>query len=108
MPIGTGPYYVCESIPNDHFTWCKNEYYWQEGKPHIDKIIVLWIPDREALKARFVAGDIALALIFGLISALRQYSWLDMLVTTFSFIGLSTPIFWSGLILILIFSVRLN
>lgn len=61
MPIGTGPFYVCESIPNDHFTWCKNEYYWQEGKPYLDQIIVLWIPDREALKARFVAGDIALA-----------------------------------------------
>jgi peptide/nickel transport system substrate-binding protein len=61
MPIGTGPFYVCESIPNDHFTWCKNEHYWQEGKPLLDKIIVLWIPDREVLKARFVAGDIALA-----------------------------------------------
>lgn len=61
LPLGTGPFYVCESIPNDHFTWCKNEYYWQEGKPYLDKIIVLWVPDREALKARFVAGDFALA-----------------------------------------------
>lgn len=61
LPIGTGPFYVCESIPNDHFTWCKNEYYWQEGKPYLDKIVVLWVPDREVMKARFVAGDFALA-----------------------------------------------
>ncbi len=61
MPIGTGPFYVCESIPNDHFTWCKNPYYWQDGKPLLDKIVVLWVTDREALKTRFVGGDFALA-----------------------------------------------
>jgi peptide/nickel transport system permease protein len=49
-----------------------------------------------------------LGIIFGTISAIKQYSWIDMVVTTISFVGLSTPIFWSGLILILIFSVRLG
>jgi len=61
QPIGTGPFYVCESIPNDHFTWCKNPYYWQEGKPYLDKIVVLWVTDRQALLTRFVGGDYALA-----------------------------------------------
>ena len=61
MPIGTGPFYMCENVPGDHFTLCKNEYYWEEGKPYLDKIIVLWVVDREALKARFKAGDYAAA-----------------------------------------------
>lgn len=49
---------------------------------------------------------LSIGIIFGVISALKQYSWVDMLVTTISFVGLSTPVFWSGLILILIFAVQ--
>ena len=45
---------------------------------------------------------------FGIIAAVRRYSLIDMVVTTISFIGLSMPIFWSGLILILVFAVYLN
>jgi len=51
---------------------------------------------------------LGLGLLFGVISAVKQYSAIDMLVTTFSFVGLSTPVFFSGLILILIFSVKLG
>jgi peptide/nickel transport system permease protein len=47
-----------------------------------------------------------IALPIGIISAVRQYSWLDHLATTFSFIGFSVPTFWSGLMLIIIFSVK--
>lgn len=49
-----------------------------------------------------------LGIAFGVISAVRRYSTIDMVVTTVSFVGLSMPVFWSGLVLILIFSVRLN
>jgi peptide/nickel transport system substrate-binding protein len=55
--IGTGPFYVSESVPGDHMTMSKNEYYWEEGKPYLDQVVVLWISDREAQKARFKAGD---------------------------------------------------
>jgi len=41
----------------------------------------------------------------GLISAVRQYSWFDHLMTTIVFLGHSIPVFWFGLILIIIFSV---
>jgi peptide/nickel transport system permease protein len=34
----------------------------------------------------------------GIISALRQYSWIDHLVVILALIGLSMPVFWQGLI----------
>lgn len=40
----------------------------------------------------------------GIISATRQYSWFDHLMTTVAFIGQSMPVFWFGLILIIIFN----
>jgi peptide/nickel transport system permease protein len=44
----------------------------------------------------------------GILSAVRQNSWLDMLCMGISIIGISVPIFWSGLILILFFAVELG
>ena len=46
------------------------------------------------------------ALLIGVYSALRQYSWFDHLVTTFSFIGYSMPIFFVALVSIYIFAVN--
>ena len=49
-----------------------------------------------------------IAIPFGIISAVKQYSFFDHLVTTIAFMGQSIPIFWFGLILIIIFSVNLQ
>jgi peptide/nickel transport system permease protein len=44
----------------------------------------------------------------GLVSAVRRATAVDYLATALALTGISTPIFWSGLILILIFSVTLE
>jgi peptide/nickel transport system permease protein len=49
---------------------------------------------------------IVLALLLGIYSALKQYSFWDNLITTLSFIGYSMPIFWLALMLIYIFGVN--
>ena len=49
-----------------------------------------------------------IAIPVGVISAVKQYSIFDILVTTLSFIGQAIPEFWLGLILILIFYVWLK
>jgi peptide/nickel transport system permease protein len=46
------------------------------------------------------------SLTIGIYSALRQYSIVDNVVTAFSFVGYSMPIFWLALILIYIFAVH--
>jgi peptide/nickel transport system permease protein len=42
---------------------------------------------------------ISIAIGIGVYSALRQYSVFDYTATTFSFLGLATPVFWLGLML---------
>jgi len=49
-----------------------------------------------------------IALPIGIISAIKQYSWVDNVATTFAFLGYSLPTFFTGLLFILIFTVKLG
>jgi peptide/nickel transport system permease protein len=48
---------------------------------------------------------VCIALPLGIYSALRPYSAIDHITSTFGFIGISIPTFWFGIILILLFAV---
>jgi peptide/nickel transport system permease protein len=50
----------------------------------------------------------AVAMIMGTVSAYRQHSFLDHLTTFLALIGYSIPVFWSGLVAIVIFTVWLH
>jgi len=50
--------------------------------------------------------SLVVAIPIGVISAVKQYSALDYIVTTFTFIGTSLPSFWFGLMMVLIFSIK--
>jgi peptide/nickel transport system permease protein len=61
----------------------------------------------------FVVGSayivaLLIALPVGIISAVKQYSWIDNIATTFAFLGYSLPTFFTGLLFILIFTVELG
>jgi peptide/nickel transport system permease protein len=47
-----------------------------------------------------------IALPIGIISALKQYSLVDHVATMLSFVGYAVPPFWSGLMVIILFSVQ--
>jgi peptide/nickel transport system permease protein len=49
-----------------------------------------------------------LGLLTGVVSATRQYTIWDNLATLVSLVGVSMPIFWLGLMLVLLFSVQLG
>jgi peptide/nickel transport system permease protein len=49
-----------------------------------------------------------IAIPLGVISAVKQYSLFDIVVTTLSFMGQAVPEFWLGMILILVFYAWLN
>jgi peptide/nickel transport system permease protein len=61
----------------------------------------LWRVMKNTLQLVFVAELLAvlLAIAIGVYSALRQYSPFDYTATTFSFLGLATPVFWLALML---------
>lgn len=52
--------------------------------------------------------SLMIAIPVGVFSALKQYSLFDQVSTTFAFLGFSLPTFFSGLVIILIFSVKLH
>ena len=52
--------------------------------------------------------SILVAIPIGVISAIKQYSFFDQAATTFAFLGFSIPTFFSGILLILVFSVYLR
>lgn len=49
-----------------------------------------------------------IAIPIGVVSAIKQYSFFDISVTTLSFMGQAIPEFWLGLILIMVFYATLN
>jgi peptide/nickel transport system permease protein len=59
----------------------------------------LWRVMKNTLQLIIAAELIAIVLAVGIgvLSALRQYSFFDYSATTFSFLGLATPVFWLGL-----------
>ncbi len=52
--------------------------------------------------------SILIAFPLGIISAIKRYSLLDRMTTTFAFLGFSLPTFLTGLLFIVIFSVQLK
>ena len=52
--------------------------------------------------------SILVAFPLGILSALKRYTWIDQLATTFAFAGFSIPPFFTGLIFIIVFSVQLG
>lgn len=47
-------------------------------------------------------------IIFGVIAAVKKNTFVDSLITTVGMIGLAMPIFWTGLLLIILFSTKLK
>jgi peptide/nickel transport system permease protein len=71
------------------------------GKPVILEIATRFPISLEvAVMATIIAVTIAIPL--GTISALKQNSWIDLAVRSFSIAGLATPAFWLGIVSILI------
>ncbi len=75
----------------------------RRGVPVLD-LILDRIPNTLILMIPAQILIIILGISLGIISALKQYTFLDNVLTTFSFIGLSTPVFLIAMLLIYIFS----
>lgn len=55
-----------------------------------------------------LALSLAVALPLGLLAGCRRNTWVDHLVSGFSYIGMSIPSFWFGMLLIILFSATLH
>src|ERR671928_1421593 len=71
-------------------------------------LIKLRIPSTLAVVGVAYLVSLILAIPIGILSAVKQYSIFDHLATTFAFIGFSVPTFFTGLLLIIVLSVKLG
>jgi peptide/nickel transport system permease protein len=77
------------------------------------KVPVMMLIQQRLPQTLWVVGSafllaVLLAIPIGVISAVKQYSIFDQVGTFFSFIGFSVPSFFTGVLLMLIFAVRLG
>jgi peptide/nickel transport system permease protein len=96
-----------------YWSWLKNfvrgdwGYSFTTKRPVLSEI---WdrLPNTLYLTGISLIVALIIAIPAGIISATRQYSVFDHITTTLAYIGRSMPVFYSGLLLIIIFSIWLR
>jgi peptide/nickel transport system permease protein len=76
----------------------------QKGRPVMELMFERLGPTL-SLTASSLFVSILIAIPIGIVSAIRQYSRLDYTVTGLSFVGISMPTFWFGLMLVIFLAV---
>jgi peptide/nickel transport system permease protein len=96
-----------------YWSWLKNfvrgdwGYSFTTKRPVLSEI---WdrLPNTLYLTGISLIVALIIAIPAGIISATRQYSVFDHITTTLAYIGRSMPVFYSGLLLIIVFSIWLR
>lgn len=75
--------------------------------PVMDLIKTHWVYSFQLILFSSIFA-IVLGILIGILSAVKQHTKTDYIATFFSFVGISIPNFWLGIMLILVFSVQLG
>ena len=74
----------------------------------VDTLILQRMPVTLAVIGASQVLALLIALPVGIYSAAKPYSWFDRIASTLAFVGFSLPTFFTGLLLILLFSIKLD
>tara|TARA_Y100000815_G_scaffold178577_1_gene162685 strand:- start:19526 stop:20470 length:945 start_codon:yes stop_codon:yes gene_type:complete len=96
-----------------YFIWLGNMLQGDFGRSYtLNRPVIDEVLERFSATLILAGTSLLLCSVFGLIagvvSAVRQYSWVDKTVTFVVLVGISVPSFWLGLLLILVFAVNLK
>ncbi len=69
------------------------------------RLIGAHLPPTLELSFASFAFALVLSLVIGVVSATRRFSWLDYALTFLAYLGVSMPVFWFAVMLILVFSI---
>lgn len=100
-------------VPVQYYKWFSNVVQgdwgrsFSDGQPVLEKILGR-LPATLELSIAALLLALLIAIPVGVISATRQYSIFDYSSTFVAFIGISLPNFWFGLLMMLLFSVKLG
>jgi peptide/nickel transport system permease protein len=102
-----------DPLPVQYVRWLGNlirgqlGYSLSQGVP-VGTLIVERLPATLLLSGAALLLTLGVGLPLGVLSALKRNGLVDFLVTGFAFFGMSVPVFWLGILLILLFSVQLG
>lgn len=101
-----------KSLPQQYLTWLGNVLQGDLGRSFRQNRDVLDIVTERFGATMILAGTSLvlcsiMGIIVGIISAIRQYGLADKILTFIVLIGISTPAFWLGLLLIIFFATNL-
>jgi peptide/nickel transport system permease protein len=102
-----------DPIPIRYARWFTSMLKGDWGFSFVSRVDVLTLIRQRLPTTLFVLGSAQLlgllvALPIGIYSAMRPYSIFDQVATTLAFVGFSLPTFFTGLLLILFFSIYLD
>jgi len=78
------------------------------SRVNVDLLILQRVPVTLVVIGASQLLAMCIALPVGIYAAVRPYSWFDRLASTVAFIGFSLPTFFTGMLLILLFSIKLD
>jgi peptide/nickel transport system permease protein len=102
-----------DPIPVQYGRWLGNAVRGNLGRSYqhsLGTAELLWarIPNTLLLSGTALLLAVVLAVPLGMISAVYRYSALDYAATVTAFVGVSIPVFWLAILLIIVFSVTLG
>src|SRR5213082_2925561 len=106
-------FHLDEPLPVRYWYWAKGVLHGDLGdsvriqKP-VSELIVEKLPVTIQLAAMAIVIALVIGITAGVISAVKKDTWWDYGANVFALWGLSTPNFWLGILLILLFAVRLG
>ena len=106
-------FHLDEPLPVRYWHWASGVLKGDLGdsvriqKP-VSELILEKLPVTIQLAAMAMLIALAIGIAAGIVSAVKKDTWLDYVANVFALWGLSTPNFWLGILLILLFAVQLG
>ena len=102
-----------ESKPRQLWIWISNLFQgdlgtsYSQQRPVLEVILEVF-PNTLYLMTAALVISLIVAVIFGIGAAINQYGWFDNVTSFTAYFGLSMPVFWIGLMLQILFAVKLG
>ncbi|WP_338749409.1 ABC transporter permease [Bacillus sp. FJAT-52991] len=106
-------YHLNKPIIEQYAIWLKNVATGDLGesfkmKQSVTNMIVERLPLTFQLIVMSMVITLLIAIPLGILSAIKKNTWIDHLATLFAFVGVSSPVFFTGILMVLFFSYHLD
>jgi len=104
---------IDDPIPIQYGRWAESLFTGEFGYSYRTRAPVIDLVKQRLPTTLYISGlafllSVMIAIPIGVLSAVKQYSIFDNVATTLAFIGFSLPTFCTGLLMILLFTIKLD